>query len=79
MSINNLTQRVARLRNKLQRGNALDNQDTLGKFQDNSPLVFGWDQSWDQRWDQSWPQTWNQNGARQGVHPHKNVESTEKI
>jgi hypothetical protein len=79
MITNNLTQRVARLRNELQRTNSLNTNGTLRKSQDNSPLVFGWDQSWDQRWDQSWPQAWNQNGEGQGLHQHKKVESTEKV
>lgn len=79
MITNNLTQRVARLRNELRRGNSVDNQGALQNSQGNSPLVFGWDQSWDQRWDQSWPQAWNQNGAGQGLQQHKKVEATEKV
>ena len=79
MITNNLAQRVAHLRNELQRANSLDNNGTSRKSQDNSPLVFGWDQSWDQRWDQSWPQTWHQNGASQGVQQQKKVEATEKV
>jgi hypothetical protein len=76
MNITTPAQRVAHVRNELQKANMLISALENSQKEHN---VSYWDQGWDQKWDQTWPQAWPQNGAILSLKRSTTVKSTEEV